>query len=56
MNLLSEWQSPQSIIISKDVNLARSRFITIFRDFSKIPRLLPFPAPNATYAKYRNFP
>ena len=42
--------------ISKDVNLARSRFITIFRDFYEIPRLLRFPAPNATFVKYRNFP
>ena len=43
-------------VMHKDVNLARSRFIAIFRDFSEIPRLFPFPAPNATFAKYRNFP
>ena len=36
--------------------MARSRFITIFRDLSEIPRLLRFPAPNATFVKYRNFP
>ena len=40
--------------MTKDVNLAQSRFITIFRDFSEIPQLFPFPAPNATFAKYRN--
>ena len=30
-----------------DFNMARSRFITFFHDFSEIPRLLPFPAPFA---------
>ena len=45
--ILLYYYSMQDIIIVKDVNLARSRFITIFRDFSEIPRLLPFPAPFA---------
>ena len=42
--------------MSKDVSFFRSRFITIFCDLSEIPQLLPFPAPNATFVKYRNFP
>ena len=44
------------LTITKDVNLARLRFITIFRDFSEIPQLLPFPVSNTTYVKCHNFP
>ena len=46
--LISFWVLRKSCWSRKiDFNMARSRFITFFRDFSEIPLLLPFPAPFA---------